>query len=408
MPDGRIVALSESAISMISEMGEEALGSQAIGEEISAENENDNNPVIVSTKDLGQSTILVSGASVETLLLNNVNETEDVSIAVEESSGTFKKSDELNLEDFVEVITTFKCKACDFTSNDRQTLLVHIGDRHFRNNVEDQDDTEENADNANSIPSRFDSVSLDSNKVTITKKISDPNLGTHYRIFVQNENREMFVCGQCSGCFESEQKIQEHLGQLSCFTPICPHCDTDFSGSVSNRISYLRHTETCNKDTIAKKCGIVDFKQTPVETDGTKNNELESEELPDSLPQGIKSDSDRSMSAVERRKKIRELEADHHKRALECPVKSCTFMFKEVDKLRYHTSCHTEDSSNFKCIECEKKFEKWRDLATHLWKEHLLDCDMLLCGHCRNYRTMYPKILESHNQTHQNLKQYKC
>lgn len=55
-----------------------------------------------------------------------------------------------------------------------------------------------------------------------------------------------------------------------------------------------------------------------------------------------------------------------------------------------------------------RKFEKWRDLATHLWKEHLLDCDMLLCGHCRNYRTMYPKILESHNQTHQNLKQYKC
>merc|ERR1711915_527319 len=24
------------------------------------------------------------------------------------------------------------------------------------------------------------------------------------------------------------------------------------------------------------------------------------------------------------------------------------------------------------------------------------------------YRTMYPKILESHNQTHQNLKLYKC
>ena len=439
MPDGRIVALSESAISMISEMGEEALGNQVIRDEISEQDENLNNSVIVSGKSTEQ-TILVSGASVETLLLNNVEENEGVSMAVEENPGAVKKPDELRLDDFVEVITTYKCKGCEFVTDNRQTLLVHIGEKHMRNTYEEPDDVDNDdiadksndigvcevevcpeqsinglsivvneAENVNSISNKFDASSLDNNNVTITKKISDPNLGTHYRIFVQNENREMFVCGQCSGCFDSEERIQEHLGQLSCFTPVCPHCDADFSGSVSDRIVYLKHVETCNKGTIGIKSGFADFKHILVENDVSENNLLESEELHDSLSQQLESSlNERVLSSVERKQKLRELEADHHKRVLECPVKSCTFTFKDVDMLRYHTSCHIEDSADFKCIECDKKFDKWRDLATHLWKDHSLDCDMLLCGHCRNYRTMYPKILESHNQTHQNLKLYKC
>ena len=102
--------------------------------------------------------------------------------------------------------------------------------------------------NENENLTNIDNVDLENSNVTITKKISDPKLGTHYRIFVQNENREMFVCGQCSACFGSQNKISEHLAQLACFAPVCPHCNVDFSGSVSNRIEYLKHLETCNKN----------------------------------------------------------------------------------------------------------------------------------------------------------------
>ena len=422
MPDGRIVALSESAISMISEMGEEALAEQVISEEVTDEEQNFNGSVVVTDKEVNENTILVSGTSVETLLLGHVdNDTEDVRIAIEENCV------DMNLDDFVEVITTYKCKGCSFSSDERELLLLHIREKHFsvgcQPSIENEDITEkaneggvceievcpEQSINGLSIivnesdhptPNRFDASTLDNSdgNVTITKKISDPKLGTHYRIFVQNENREMFVCGQCSACFDSQERILEHLGELACFNPVCSHCNEDFSGSLCDRAGFLKHVETCNRDSLDKKGSILDVEEN---VDTGNNMSLSDDDIAD--PQ-----EERTLSLSERRQRVRELEADHHKRVLECSIKSCTFSFKHLEQLKYHTSCHVDEINDFKCIECDQKFEKWRDLATHLWRLHALDCDMLLCAHCRNYRTMYPKILESHNQTHQNLKLYKC
>ena len=88
-------------------------------------------------------------------------------------------------------------------------------------------------------------------------------------------------------------------------------------------------------------------------------------------------------------------------------VKTCNFVFKNVEKLKYHIGCQV-DKNDFMCIKCDQKFERWRDLASHLCRIHAMECDMPLCAHCRNYRTMYPKILKSHNQTNQKLKPFKC
>ena len=105
-----------------------------------------------------------------------------------------------------------------------------------------------------------------------------------------------------------------------------------------------------------------------------------------------------------------ELEANHEKRQLSCSFKNCAFLFKEKEQLEYHLNCHQEEGSSFCCPEvgCEVSSDKWREMATHLWRRHGRDCDMLLCSLCTNYRTMYPKILEAHHQTHMNLKQFVC
>ena len=64
----------------------------------------------------------------------------------------------------------------------------------------------------------------------------------------EDQNREMFVCNQCSECFASQKQVLEHLAQLACFTPVCPHCNVDFSGLVSNKIECLKHFENSNKN----------------------------------------------------------------------------------------------------------------------------------------------------------------
>ena len=79
------------------------------------------------------------------------------------------------------------------------------------------------------------------------------------------ENREIFVCGQCSACLGSQNKILEHLAQLACFTPVCPHCNVDFSGPVSNRIEYLKHVENYTKNIF--KHGFINGKQTELPDD---------------------------------------------------------------------------------------------------------------------------------------------
>jgi len=120
----------------------------------------------------------------------------------------------------------------------------------------------------------------------------------------------------------------------------------------------------------------------------------------------------KQIAKAENGKKLQsnELEANHDKRQLVCSFKNCSFIFKEQEQLDYHLNCHQEEGGGFCCPEvgCEVRSEKWREMATHLWRRHGRDCDMLLCGLCTNYRTMYPKILEAHHQTHMNLKQFVC
>lgn len=422
MPDGRIVALSESAINMISEMGEGALDDHTVTQSVDDQNNPNSH---VSNKHEDKNTILVSGASVETLLLGNVESTENLRLGIDENIDTGQVHGDLNIDDFIETITSYRCKACFYTNENRNMLLAHVREKHRKNETSSTEIISEIMDKGQEIADceievcpeqsinglsiivnetdnkstiKHDAMSLDNANVTITKKISDPRLGTHYRIFVQNENREMFVCGQCSDCFDSQERILSHLGQLDCFTPICSKCNVDFSASVSDRIEYLKHIEICSPDPGKQNSSTSES--------AGRSSQLCQNNLENSIDKFCS--DDKLVTGNDKRRKILELEADFEMRTLECPVKSCMFVFKHNEQLSYHINCHVEETNDFKCVECDSKFDKWKDLATHLWKVHAIDCDMLLCGHCRNYRTMYPKILESHNQTHQNLKLFKC
>jgi len=405
MPDGRIVALSGPAVDMITEMGEAVLEPESRQETAAVTIAEQEDTAGKAVKD----SVLASGATVETLLLTTAS-----------LDGETLDCAEVDFTQMVEEITSYKCRVCSFLSDSKGVLLSHVQTEHgsgkavaVETEVEeavtevevgpDQNiaglsiilDTELDQSEPGSRLETGGKTGAESGRVS--RKVVDPQLGTHYQVLVQGGDREMLVCGQCSDCFDSQEELLAHQSQLACFTPVCPHCNVDFGGSVSGRLGFLQHVQSCSGQHSADK--ILSVLNDP---NDKKNVIID-----------IVTEAEVSLETVVPAKQAdnRELERDAHTRVLSCPVKSCSFLFKHVDQLKYHQSCHTEGAGrnqNFSCVECSLPFEKWRELATHLWRAHAIDCDMLLCGYCSNYRTMYPKIMESHNQTHENLKKFQC
>ena len=173
-----------------------------------------------------------------------------------------------------------------------------------------------------------------------------------------NPGKGGFLCSGCSQCFDSEPDISHHLSS---------------SESCSNTV-LRQHDSSADPNSIS----------------------------PSSDPDEAYKKSDTMIPEDDKLK----LEQDHELRVMKCSARACGHLFKSRDQLRYHSGCHNVESTDFTCRECEERFDKWRDCATHLWREHGRDCDMLAC-HC-GYRTMSYRMLKFHSQTHENLKLFAC
>ncbi|XP_011310246.1 zinc finger protein 62 homolog [Fopius arisanus] len=77
---------------------------------------------------------------------------------------------ELNANDFIEVVTAFKCKICPYTTQDRSELLKHFKKTHTNS----------------STPSPLDPMKIDDVKL-------------------------LYMCGECSNCFPSMETCREHM-----------------------------------------------------------------------------------------------------------------------------------------------------------------------------------------------------
>ncbi|XP_043285413.1 PR domain zinc finger protein 5-like [Venturia canescens] len=115
------------------------------------------------------------GSPVEIEQLENLDDSQicsDEELVIEEDNKQLYvvAKDNLNANDFVEVVTAFKCKICPYTTQDRKQLF-----KHFQN--------------------------IHANPVT---KVQD-----------ENENSEevklVYMCGECSNCFPSMEACREHM-----------------------------------------------------------------------------------------------------------------------------------------------------------------------------------------------------
>ena len=249
----------------------------------------------------------------------------------------------INYDEFLEKVVCFKCRFCKHMSEKREELIDHLRKLHKEDINSEQDKKGEEL--------------LPEHDITGLSFVLNDPIATTESLSHTSDNAEKggFLCSGCSKCFDSEQDISNHLSSsVSCSHQILDPHKSQQDSSINNL------------DKVYKK----------------------SEKLIENIDERLK------------------LEADHESRVIRCAVKACGYLFKSGDQLRYHSNCHNAESPDFTCRECDEKFDKWRDCATHLWRVHARDCDMLSC-HC-GYKTMSYRMLKFHSQTHENLKQFKC
>ncbi|XP_012274482.1 zinc finger protein 93 [Orussus abietinus] len=80
----------------------------------------------------------------------------------------------LNANDFVEVVTAFKCKICPYTTQDRSQLLEHFENVHINPSPETEAQEQEESKN-------------------------------------EEEVKLVYMCGECSNCFPSIEDCREHM-----------------------------------------------------------------------------------------------------------------------------------------------------------------------------------------------------
>ena len=305
MPDGRIVALSESAIDMITEMGQQQEG---LEEQQMLEQDKEFSPALVKT---------------EAEVVTQIRINEDI----------LMEPDSFDFDSYVD--TVFNCRSCNFTDGNRNRMTDHVKDAHL-----------------------------------YIQAIQEA------KVLVQGVQEAKVLMGE-EGDEEEDAYPEQSVNGISIIVG-----DMDGSGCVEEQ------DEEHDPDFSI----ILQEDQDTLESDRNPISLLSNQ----SLKKSPKLDAKKKCQLVE-------YEADHHLRLLSCTVKNCGFLFKRQEDVDYHLRCllllndyfsycylrcHLEEEGGFRCCEpdCEERREKWRELATHLWRVHGEDCGMLLCGLCRNYR----------------------
>ncbi|XP_060574861.1 zinc finger and BTB domain-containing protein 24-like [Ruditapes philippinarum] len=219
--------------------------------------------------------------------------------------------------------------------------------------------------------------------------------------------KELYLCGNCSEGFASIQACKDHMTKI--------HEVTDFQTSC--RVDAGTQVEPKKKPGRKKKSDLIEqVKTEPEDIVMSESDEDWAEQLMSYStrsrrkrrpPQALKDDY-----YLGRTKRKEQKKREPKEQNVRCEKPGCGLGFKDEDTMRQHVQCHIEDADltgpQFRCTACEEKFDTWRLVRHHLWKEHKISIDLLNCPHCPIYKTDTPSKLKIHLETHGSERAYAC
>jgi len=275
------------------------------------------------------------------------------------------------LEDFVELVTSYKCRICPFATPDEQELLQHFRFQHMQMKL-DSPPTEQ-------LDSAVGSSS-NSSPQPVSEKL-------------------VFLCGQCNEGFPSLEACKQHMMQ-----------DHDLILYEGARMKSMDRDAAC---------------VLPQLPDQLTSHEASADSEPSKDKQPVTATGKRKVQipkTLEREywlsKKTGSVNRSPNDNKLKCGERACQYKFSTEDALQIHVSCHAAVPAEkadgatahreFECCVCSERFERWRGCALHLWKVHAVDAGLLSCPVCHTYKTVTAVKLENHIKIHGEVRAYAC
>ena len=329
---------------------------------------------------------------------------------------------QLKLEDIMDVITSYKCRFCQFSCADPQEIANHVREVHIikpcnqlhepsseqpheveqtiNKTIQADMGTQMTVIQENELNMQTSIQNSDNNQVVQLVSTAVGGEGEEMPLVEDTEYddadipKELYVCGQCGIGFESMELCRDHM-VISHNLPMNEGIsDPVFEGSA--RVSV-------GTQVLKKKPGRKKKSKIPQETPNSPpdpnfyevDREQESEEshrdsgelgkrrirtpkaLADYYYLGRKKKTYRSRRAIK--------PAEGYD--LMCDIEGCGVKFKTDEALSIHHRCHnclqraggdtTVPPMGFTCFECKEQFGLWKALRMHLWKEHHIDTDLI-------------------------------
>ncbi|KAK4319329.1 hypothetical protein Pmani_009721 [Petrolisthes manimaculis] len=323
----------------------------------------------------------------------------------------------------VQQVACFKCRLCSFLSQDKSEMVNHMKERHSQY-LSDTDESEEEVMHRSPskrvkvlVPKGVESqekvvsVAQESKRITRSREASLKNiLDDDDDEYDEEEEEEEEVQRRVSApskhCF-IKKEVEDSSGRIGIFIKSEPKDVGLFEGRLINKDEeeeYLR----------------IPTESEPTGSQGESDQEIGDEETTDITPsvtntrqvqrrpgRSTYSKTTTTPTASASKKKTAKGTTQSDTQGIRCDVNGCSLKLKNENNIAYHRKCHV--NSMLQCQECfSTKFQSWRDLALHLWRQHLIDMELHKCDKCDYKSYSYSKLMNVHHKIHSDERPSLC
>ncbi|XP_069939859.1 uncharacterized protein [Cherax quadricarinatus] len=305
----------------------------------------------------------------------------------------------------VQQVACFKCRLCSFLSQDKDEMVNHMKERHSQY-LSDTDESEEEVEKSPLKKGKASVRKNDKNQHEESAANQEPDSSTKTRGGSPKCKddpgckTEIYVpeTGKFKNCI-SKIEEEQSPGRIGIFIKTEPKDVGEFERKV------------IDKEDEEEDLGLtIELGET--NEPGSYHNFYYEDNTNDSgstRPNNKKTGRSvfsKTTGTAKFKKKNPSVMLSDEVLGIRCDVNGCGLRMKSENNIAYHRKCHVKNL--LQCQECSSKFQSWRELALHLWRQHLIDMELHKCDKCDYKCYSYTKLMNVHHKIHSDERPSLC